>query len=82
MTQVGKDHDVIYVKNDNMQELRQAKGAQNAALGGMMAVLGFFLLLACGTICFLGKKAKDLNAWASSYLSTGMFEYLYLLVVT
>jgi hypothetical protein len=62
LPQEGKNHDVIYVKNDNMQELRQAKGAQNAALGGMMAVLGFFLLLACGTICFLGKKAKDLNA--------------------
>lgn len=62
LPQEGKNHDVIYVKNDNMQELRQAKGAQNAALGGMMGVLGFFLLLACGTICFLGKKAKDLNA--------------------
>ena len=57
----GKNHDVIYLKNNNLAELQAAKGATGAALGGMMVVLGFFLVLLCISVCFLGKKAKDLK---------------------
>ena len=55
------NHDVIYLKNNNLAELVAAKGGANAALGGMMVVLGFFLVLLCISVCFLGKKAKDLK---------------------
>jgi len=55
------DHDVIYLKNNNLAELRMAKGATGAALAGMMGVLAFFLILLCISVCFLAKKAKDLK---------------------
>lgn len=56
----GKNHDVIYLKNNQLAELQNAKAGERAALGGLMIVLLFFLVLLCIGVCFLGNKAKNM----------------------
>lgn len=54
-------HNVIFLHDSNHHLLSEEKTEVSKVLIGIMGILGFFLILMCFAICFLGKKSVDLK---------------------
>ena len=65
---ITESHNVIYLQNDMEKEMDMATRGAGRALGGMIGIFCFFLVLFCLTSCYLGTKLVQTRPKRTVYL--------------